>query len=69
MGENQRLTEIYKDYSWYLTLKKMCNGPADLERVGNLKFQYILDWMEISKLEEEILYIEEQQSKNKGFDK
>jgi hypothetical protein len=65
MEGNERIKDIYHDYSWYLTLKKMCNGPEDLERVGKLQFSVVLNWLELAKAEQEIEYIEMESSKNK----
>lgn len=63
MGESSRLNDIYEDYGWYLTLKRMCKYPEDLDRISELPFRVIIDWLELQKAEDEIEYIQMELSK------
>lgn len=67
LGDNTRLTELYTDYGWYLTIMNLSTDVLKFKEVMDTEFGTILSWLELSKAKQEIDHINNEQLKKNNI--
>jgi hypothetical protein len=54
---NKRSEDINNEYGWYLTAYRLCSNIKEFNNLLEMEMGDILNWIELSKAQEELDYI------------